>query len=86
VSQLVFPFTPPLPPASSRRRTPAWRVELRQLARIVADQHHRHEMAAREADQRLTTALDDIRARITEVERGVGMADLRMPQKIRARQ
>jgi hypothetical protein len=73
--QLHLPGFPALPARPARRRC-LWADELTRLARLTSDQraHDRQHQAAGEA--RLNDALADLRHRVVDVERHVGVADI----------
>jgi len=73
--QLQFPFTGP--PALITRRRCRWPTELAHLAQLHADERWRTEQRHAAAIERLGGELQDMRARISDLERFVGAADLR---------
>jgi hypothetical protein len=79
--QLTLPHMP-APPDRPRRRQ-LWQAELRRLAAVHADARCRDRQEHDAAMARLSGELADVRARLLDIERHAGIADLRVAPRTR---
>jgi hypothetical protein len=75
--QQHFPFVTELP--ERRRRAPQWHREIASVVRYLSDTAARDRQSARDAAAQLAGQIDDVRQRVTDIERGTGLADLHRP-------
>ena len=67
---------PHLPAQNRPRRRTLWREDLRRLAAVHADERCRDRQEHEAALSRLAAELADVRARLLDIERHAGIADL----------
>jgi hypothetical protein len=79
--QLTLP-TLPAPHARPRRRV-LWREEMIRLHQLHADARYRDRQEHNAAMARRSGELADMRARLLDIERHAGIADLRVPPRTR---
>ena len=75
MNQMEFPFLKSLPRAPRPR--PAWKREVDEVVRYFSDVCVRARQQAQADAERHAAQLDDIRARLSHVEREAGLADLK---------